>query len=83
MISSFVTLLRRELWEQHSLRWIPLLLLLFVLLANLAFMYAAGGNAGFITIESEGRGVSPSEILDSYRELGARQDGTAPSDALV
>ena len=83
MISSFVTLLRRELWEQHSLRWLPLLLLLFILLANLAFMYAAGGNDGFITIEADGRGVSPSEIMDSYRQLGEQPSGSAKNGAML
>ena len=83
MISSFVTLLRREMWEQHSLRWMPLLLLLFVFLANLAVMYAAGGNDGFITIEAHGRDVSPAEIMDGYKQLGTERAESTQSEAWV
>ena len=83
MISSFVTLLRREMWEQHSLRWMPLLLLLFVFLANLAVMYAAGGNDGFITIETHGRDVSPAEIMDGYKQLGTERAESTQSEAWV
>lgn len=83
MINSFITLLRRELWEQNSLKWMPLLLLLFILLANLAFMYAAGSTNGFITIESEGKDISSIEIMDGYKQLATQQDGTAQIGALA
>jgi ABC-2 type transport system permease protein len=47
---SFRILLQRELWEHGSLRVIPVLLLLFVLLANLAFAYAMLRVDGSVTL---------------------------------
>jgi len=70
MISSFITLLRRELWEHNSLRWLPLLLLLFVFLANLAVMYAGSVSDGFITIRTDGNDVPSIDISSSFEQLG-------------
>ena len=72
MINSFVTLLRRELWEQNSLKWMPLLLLLFILLANLAVMYAAGEH-GIITIGGDSS-VTTIEITSGDETLTIQQD---------
>ena len=60
----------------------PLLLLLFILLANLAFMYAAGEH-GVITIESDGRGVSSVEIMDGYKQFATQQDEITQIGALT
>jgi len=62
---SFITLLRRELWEHTSLKGIPLMLLAFVLLANLAFIFLLGKFAGTLNI-SNGEEV---RTLDGYLQF--------------
>lgn len=83
MISSFITLLRRELWEHNSLRWMPLLLLLFILLANFAFMYATSVNNGLITIVADGKEISSVEIMSGFKQIGGQPDEAGQNSELV
>ncbi len=53
-MNSFITLLRRELWEHTSLKAIPVMLLVFVLLANLAFIFFIATANGTMTISTAG-----------------------------
>lgn len=82
MVKGFVTLLRRELWEHNSLRWLPLLLLLFILLANLAVMYAGSASDGFITIRTDGNDIPSVEISSSFEQFGMSSNDSAENSTL-
>lgn len=68
-MSSYMTLLRRELWEHTSLKAIPLTLLAFVLLANLAFIFFLSASSGSITISSDGATQQVTNYIEFFTQL--------------
>ncbi len=80
---SFTTLLRRELWEHTSLKGIPIMLLAFVLLANLAFIFLLSSTAGTVSI-GDGNGVlSSSSYIDFFTQLSSGQQTAIINSALI
>ena len=68
-MSSYITLLRRELWEHTSLKSIPLTLLAFVLLANLAFIFFLSASSGSISISSDGATQQLTNYIEFFTQL--------------
>lgn len=79
MTKGFFTLLRRELWEHNTLKWLPLGLLLFIFLANLAVIFAIDGNV--LTVTSDGIRYSLGDVIGQYKDPQG-PDARAVSNAL-
>lgn len=68
-MTSFITLLRRELWEHSSLRNIPLTLLVFVILANLAFIFVIGMSDSSFTISMNENTQKLGNYVDHFSQM--------------
>ena len=71
MMTSFITLLRRELWEHTSLKAIPLTLLVFILLANLAFFFFVSTSNFTFTINTDTETRQVVNTLDYFAQMEA------------
>jgi ABC-2 type transport system permease protein len=69
MMSSFITLLRRELWEHTSLKAIPLTLLAFILLANLALFFFVSASDFTFTINTATETRQVVNALDYFVQM--------------
>ncbi len=82
-MASFITLLRRELWEHTSLKAIPLTLLVFVLLSNLAFIFVFGSSANVITISMENDASSLNNYIDYFTRLDADKQSVIINGTMI
>jgi len=80
---SFITLLRRELWEHTSLKGIPVMLLSFVLLANLAFIFVLSSSTGSINIGSGEEARSLSSYISFFTLLTPSQQTAIINSTLI
>jgi len=70
-MNSFLTLLRRETWEHTTLRGLPVGLLVFVLLINLAFSVAMLRYDGGITVNINESTQTLSDVLNRFVQMPA------------
>ena len=71
-MTSFIALLRREFWEHStSLKAIPLTLLVFVLLSNLAFIFVIGTSGSAFTINTGDETRSLVNYIGYFTQLDA------------
>ena len=68
-MNSFITLLRRELWEHTSLKSIPLTLLAFILLANLALFFFVSASDFTFTINTATETRQVVNALDYFVQM--------------
>ena len=81
-MNSFIALLRRELWEHTSLKGIPLTLLLFVTLANLAFIFAIG-NYSLALISDTQETHTLASYIDVFTQLDASGQTTVINGTMI
>ena len=82
-MNSFITLLRRELWEHTSLKAIPVTLLVFVLLANLAFIFFISTAGGTMTISTGGETQQLVSYIDFFSRLDASKQAVIVNGTLI
>ena len=82
-MASFITLLRRELWEHTSLKAIPITLLVFVLLSNLAFIFVVGSSASVITINTGDDALSLNNYLEYFAQLDADKQSVIVNGTMI
>jgi ABC-2 type transport system permease protein len=68
-MTSFTTLLRRELWEHTTLKNIPITLLVFVLLANLAFIFVVGTSSSSFTLSMGDNSQNLVNYIDFFSQM--------------
>ncbi len=68
-MNSFVALLRRELWEHTSLKSIPIALLLFVLLANIAFIFLLSSSGSLFSMSNGDELRTLGSFMDTFTQL--------------
>lgn len=80
---SFVALLRRELWEHASLKGIPLTLLAFVLLANIAFVFLLAKSVGNLEILDQGEVSSLGSYIGFFTQLEPAQQTAIINSTMI
>lgn len=80
---SFITLLRRELWEHTSLKGIPIMLLAFVLLANLAFIFLLSSTVGTVSTGDGNVVQSSGSYIGFFTQLSIGQQTAIINSALI
>ncbi|NOY17366.1 MAG: hypothetical protein GXP23_10660 [Gammaproteobacteria bacterium] len=80
---SFTALLRRELWEHTSLKGIPLTLLAFVLVANIAFIFLLASSVGTLNISSGEEVRSLSSYIGFFTQLKPAQQTAIINSTLI
>lgn len=83
MMTSFITLLRREQWEHTSLKTIPLILLVFILLANLAFFVFVGNSGYTFTINTELETRQVVNALDYFVNMDASKQAVIINGIMI
>ena len=82
-MASFITLLRRELWEHTSLKAVPITLLMFVLLSNLAFIFVVGSSANVITISTGDDALSVNNYIEYFAQLDAEKQSVIVNGTMI
>ncbi|HEC27775.1 MAG TPA: hypothetical protein ENI67_10280 [Gammaproteobacteria bacterium] len=80
---SFTTLIRRELWEHTSLKGIPLILLAFVLLANLAFIFLLSSSAGILNISNGEEVRSLNSYIGFFTQMNPAQQTAIINNTMI
>ncbi len=80
---SFTTLLRRELWEHTSLKGIPITLLAFVLLANIAFIFLLSGSVSTLNISNGDEVALPGSYIGFFTQLKPAQQTAIINSILI
>jgi len=80
---SFTTLLRRELWEHTSLKGIPITLLAFVLLANVAFIFLLSGSVSTLNIGNGDEVALPGSYIGFFTQLKPAQQTSIINSILI
>jgi ABC-2 type transport system permease protein len=82
-MTSFITLLRRELWEHTSLRNIPFTLLVFVILANLAFMFVVGSAGSSFTININNDTSELMNYIDFFSQMDSDKQASIINGTMI
>jgi len=82
-MTSFISLLRRELWEHTSLKNIPITLLVFVLLANLAFIFVFGSSVSTFTISTADETRSLVSYFGYFTQLDASKQTSIINGTMI
>lgn len=82
-MTSFTCLLRREMWEHTSLKNIPLTLLLFVVLANLAFVFVIGNTDSSFTIGMGDTTQNPGNYIDVFSQMDSEKQTSIINGTMI
>lgn len=82
-MSSFITLLRRETWEHTTLKGLPVGLLVFVLLVNIALAIAMLRYDGAVSINIDDNTLNISDMINSFVQLPATKQSEIINGTLL